>query len=331
MRTLRRIAVAIIVFSALLIAAVLLAPEPASVRLPAKPQAAATYQESVARIAMLQRRDAGEVNPVCGTRLLTHGHKTAKALVFLHGYTTCPAQADQLAQRYFEQGWNVLIPRMPANGLRDRRPLSLAQVRSEDLALYADEVAAASSGLADEVVVAGFSTGGTLTAYIAQRWPIARAVMFAPCFGVANFGRSSNHLLMKMTLLLPDRLIDYQPVKPGSPPVAQHAYLAFSTRGLGQILRLGEAIQQGPKPLARDIRVLINDNDPAVDTDSTQRLVQHWRGLGASVDEQHIPRELGLIHDTLDPQQAAARPDLLYPRLLPLLDGTLRELGKEHQ
>ena len=50
------------------------------------------------RISELQAREPPGMNPDCRFQLLTHGAKTARALILVHGYTTCPAQFQLLVQ-----------------------------------------------------------------------------------------------------------------------------------------------------------------------------------------------------------------------------------------
>ena len=56
----------------------------------------------------------------CLSRLLTHGEKTERAVVLVHGLTNCPKQWELFGQEAFRRGWNVLILRLPEHGLGDR-------------------------------------------------------------------------------------------------------------------------------------------------------------------------------------------------------------------
>src|SRR5689334_13493456 len=47
------------------------------------------YAQASARVLALQAQEQG-INPECASQLLTHGEKTAKVIVFIHGYTNCP-------------------------------------------------------------------------------------------------------------------------------------------------------------------------------------------------------------------------------------------------
>lgn len=60
-----------------------LRPQPAPARLGDYPEAAASVQR-------LAAAEGDAVNPLCHTRLLGHGAKTARAVVIFHGISNCP-------------------------------------------------------------------------------------------------------------------------------------------------------------------------------------------------------------------------------------------------
>ena len=81
---------------------------------------ASNYEEALNRIEAVQAVEAanGDLNPVCLSKLMTHGERTENAIVFLHGFTSCPEQFEQLGEAFFNQGYNVYIPRLPGHGRR---------------------------------------------------------------------------------------------------------------------------------------------------------------------------------------------------------------------
>jgi hypothetical protein len=48
----------------------------------------------------LEALDGPNVNPACRTRVYTHGARTERALLLLHGFTNCPQQFDALGTRF---------------------------------------------------------------------------------------------------------------------------------------------------------------------------------------------------------------------------------------
>ncbi|HEU4333668.1 MAG TPA: hypothetical protein VFT32_04175, partial [Candidatus Eisenbacteria bacterium] len=87
---------------------------------PAPPSPARDYAEAVARYHRVRAGEDSTVNGDCLPRLLTHGGKTERAVVLLHGFTNCPKQFDSLAAILYARGFNVYLPRMPRHGLADR-------------------------------------------------------------------------------------------------------------------------------------------------------------------------------------------------------------------
>lgn len=281
------------------------------------PVAARTYEDAITRLSRLEALDGPEVHPLCRTALLTHGEKRPYVAVLLHGYTNCPQQYVALAPALHERGWNVVMPRMPRNGLSDRLGKGLEQLTAEELAAFADEVAGLAHGLGERVVVVGFSAGGTLAAWIAQRQQAHRVVLVSPCLGIVNLGPAMNAVAARVLSRLPDRHVPWRPERPGDPPGPAHAYAGFSTRGLAQILRLSGVVQASPQPpVAREIVVVNNPSDAAVDEHSTRALVQQWRERQANLRVHEFAAGWHLTHDLLDPKQARQQVARVYPVLL---------------
>src|SRR5215472_6197300 len=76
---------------------------------------ATDYETAMERFARVQAREEADqtLNPVCRSKLYTHGNKKERVIVLMHGMTNCPQQFVDFAPKFFEQGYNVLVPRMP--------------------------------------------------------------------------------------------------------------------------------------------------------------------------------------------------------------------------
>ncbi len=135
---------------------------------PSQPHPAANFAEAVQRV---ESKIATEVNfnPGSHTILLTHGAKSAKAIIFVHGYVSSPAPFKEIAARFFNRGYNVLAMTMPYHGLADRMNTEQEKLRAEDFIRYADSVVDIARGLGDHVTMAGISCGGLITGWAAQQ------------------------------------------------------------------------------------------------------------------------------------------------------------------
>ena len=262
------------------------------------------YEGASEIVASIQALDGPNVNPACRTRLYTHGHRTERALVLLHGFTNCPAQFDALGRQLFERGWNVLIPRYPRHGYSDRLNTSIAELRSDHLIAVANRSASAGRGLGERLTVAGLSLGGILTGYLAQtRDGIERAVLIAPMFGLRPLPAPALAALTQMIYVLPNFYVWWNARardKVGPP----HGYPRFSTRAYAALFSvagrvMAEARHAAPK--AGTIGVITNANEPWLDNRFTHQLVRSWRRHGASVETFEFPASDGLSHDLIDP------------------------------
>ena len=81
------------------------------------PNPAADYGEAVRRV---ESKLAAEVdfNPGSHTILLTHDAKTAKAIIFVHGYPSSPAPFKEIAAQFYARGYNVLAMTIPYHDWR---------------------------------------------------------------------------------------------------------------------------------------------------------------------------------------------------------------------
>src|SRR5438132_9204554 len=163
------------------------------------------YEDAVRIATSIKDLDGPNVNPVCHTRLYTHGRRTERSLVLLHGFTNCPQQFDALGKHFHELGWNVLIPRYPRHGYSDRLTTSIAELRSDMLIAVANRAGEAGAGLGHRLTVAGLSLGGVLTAHLAQTSErIERAVLIAPMFGLRPIPRRGLAALARLANVLPN-------------------------------------------------------------------------------------------------------------------------------
>src|SRR5215469_1264509 len=287
------------------------------------PNPARDYGEALNRFQKIQSIEGAELNPVCLSILLTHGKRTKRAVVFFHGLTNCPEQFRELGHTFYELGYNVLIPRLPRHGLADRRVENLTPLKAEELRDCADASVDIACGLGEKVYVCGLSAGGTLAAWIAQnRSEVTRAVLIAPALGFTR--REGTRLQKAMALLLPllpDIRTDWYSVDPNAP---EHTYPGFSSRALGQLLRLSVATFAGAvdrAPKVQDVVMVTSKSDEAVSDSVAWLLIGLWRSKGlfkfAAVD---FPKSMQIEHDMIDPANQNQRTEIVYPVLVRLLN-----------
>jgi carboxylesterase len=276
---------------------------------------------ALSRVQALQQADGPAVNPLCRTLYFGNETRAPRCFLLLHGFTNCPQQFAQLAQRLHHGGDAVLVPRYPYHGLADRLTQEPSRLTTEELIRFANDVTNLAQGLGQKVVVAGLSLGGLLAMWLAQhRADVARAVAVSPVFGLRHLPTG---LVRWAASSLPDRYLWWDPrAKADLPP--PYGYPRFSTRayaGLLGVSRLVEEAARTRRPKAGSMAVLLNANEPAVDNRHTLRVVELWRARGAKVEVRELPRSLGLPHDLIDPGNPGGNVELVYPIVLDLLNG----------
>ncbi len=286
---------------------------------------ASDYEKAIARYVQVQQEEeeANEaLNPDCCTKVLTHGHKVERAIVLMHGMTNCPQQYAALAPLFYERGYNVLIPRMPFNGLADPDTRALKDLTAEHLRDCSNSMVDIAHGLGEHITYAGISVGGTMAAWVAQnRADVDNAVLIAPAFTISRgMGIRVSRLAMRLFLAMPN--IMTQRFRPFTGAVG-HNYHGFATRGLGQAMRLGFSVYDAAgtkKPAAQSVLVITNAADPAVDNGITNKLVERWKASGLDrLDTYVFDASYHLIHDIIDPNQREQQTALVYPILLDLI------------
>jgi esterase/lipase len=290
---------------------------------------AQSYEDAIQRLQTLQAEEASDLNPDCLTRALIHGQRTERVIVLFHGFSNCPYQYRELSRQLYDAGYTILIPRLPRHGMADRLSEEQAKLTAEEMIALANESVDIAQGLGDEVIVAGFSTGGVLAAWASEkRNDLDAAAMIAPAFAFQAIPRNVAPQAIRLLTYLPNFWRWWDAEKKEALAGPQHAYPWLSTRALAQILRLGLIVQahaaQEAPPTAR-LLVVTNANDESVDNQATYEVITHWQKQGADVQSYEFPQTQGLSHDLLDPDQPDQQIHVVYPILLGLLEDLRQE------
>jgi pimeloyl-ACP methyl ester carboxylesterase len=287
---------------------------------------AVKYETAVFRFQQLAAEEAEIVSETGGSILLTHGKRTSRAYILVHGTTNSPTQLLEYGRHFLNLGHNVYIPRMPYHGLRSGQVSELAQLTAIDLRTFGHDVVDIGAGLGDELVLIGASGGATVAAWVAVNCPqVKRTLLLVPFFGFYGLPDKLTLLIMKLLLRLPDRAV-YRPSEKHRP----WAYPGQSTRGIAAYLVLarevlGEA-EEGFTPDG-DIIIITTANDNLANNGTTARLVEMWQRAGTDVEHFEFERAWLIPHNTVDP---AADPEVrqqVFRKMLVLL-GEVDQDGK---
>jgi alpha-beta hydrolase superfamily lysophospholipase len=282
---------------------------------------AQSYSEAVARLRVLQSLDGPNILPQARTALLGTGAVTPLAVVLLHGFTNHPGQYREFAPMLFERGINVLVPRLPRQGDRNRMSRRLAGLTAESLLSRASEALDIACGLGDRVCVAGISTSALLCAYFAQhRADLWRAVCVSPAFALLDMPHWISSIVQQLMLNAPNAFLWWDPrIREKQRPST--AYPRFPTRALAEAMRIGDDVYAASAKrafAARSVTVTTNGCDPAVNNAVTYEVLRRWREhrSGAGL---YVFRDLPKNHDIIDPDNPHARTGIVYPKLRELV------------
>lgn len=287
----------------------------------AHPNPAKNYDESLQRIQAMQNAETN-LNPLCKTKLMTHGKETDRVIVFAHGYSTCPQQFAELGKRFYELGYNVLIVPAPRHGFADRMTQEQGKLKAEELATYANTIVDIGQGLGRHVTIAGMSMGGIVAAWSGQnRSDVDLAVVISPGFSFQGIPIWAVTPVENIFTLLPPTYEWWNPSlkEKGGP---DYAYPVYSKHTLGEIIRFGFAVDaQAAKtaPLARTILVITNGGDKAVDNTVTAQVIKHWQAHQGNIVTYEFPKELNIGHDLIDPNDTSGDITIVYPKLIALI------------
>ncbi|HET9782632.1 MAG TPA: alpha/beta fold hydrolase [Candidatus Dormibacteraeota bacterium] len=287
------------------------------------------YAEGLRIAQTIRDLDGPNVNPLCHSRLYTHGRRTEKSLVLLHGFTNCPQQMDALGRIFFDKGWNVFIPRYPRHGYTDRLTTAIAELRADHLTAVANRAADVGVGLGRRVTVMGLSLGAILAGLVAQeRAGIDRAVLIAPMLGLRQIPGPVIDAMSRIAPRVPNFYLwwDRKRREQSGPP---YGYPRLSTHAYAALYRCGRALVNRAKrdaPKAKSVVVITNAAEPRLDNRFTYALIKSWRDRGANVETYEFPTADGLPHDLIDPgdgaQNIARVYSVVWPVVSRLIEGT---------
>lgn len=290
------------------------------------PRPAAGYPEALARIDALRAEDGPEIATGCETHLMSHGARTRRVFVLLHGLTNCPEQFRVLGESLFVRGANVLIPRMPYHGIADRMTEQLDRLEPGEFCAWGDRTLDAAAGLGDSITIVGLSLSAVLAAWAAEERPdVDRAVIIAPLLGTRRMPGILTPASARLLLTQRGKFAWWDDKLRERLRGPRHVYPRFSLHATGEALRLGASVLDVARlrPLrARSALVITVGGDQAVDNGAAVALARAWRSHAqGSARVYEFPARLRLNHDIIDPEQVGGNPALVYPIILRLLGG----------
>jgi len=284
-----------------------------------------SYQDSVRHINDLRLLDGEDVSPDGRLIFLTHESKTQNAIVFFHGNTNSPRQFAALGRLFYDKGYNVLIPRVPHHGLKDRMTNELGRLTALEMIRLCDASMDIAQGLGQHITVVGFSMGANMAGWVAQnRSDVDKAVIIAPFWGWKGLPTGLFKPLINLLSIFPNRFEWWDKKGKTALTGPTSSYYGFSSRGVAQLMCLGWSVMKAARmgvPKARAILVITCALDNSVNEKNLDRVVNEWhRHGGANITRFQFDKSLGAIHDLIDPEQPYQKIAVVYPKLIELIE-----------
>jgi alpha-beta hydrolase superfamily lysophospholipase len=262
---------------------------------------------------------------VIGEILLIHPGRTARTTLFFHGLTASPLQFAALARDVHAMGDNVYVPRLPRHGHSDRLTDALRDLRAGELRAHAEASLGIAAGIGDSVRVVGFSLGGLLAAWIAQRHDIEEALAIAPMLGIAGVPSRFTSALATMLLKLPNTYLWWNPIQRAN-RMPLHGYPRFPTHAVAQSLLIAKEVMDAAetRESRSPIVFVTNAGETTVSNRAVAELTRLWKADSARRVEQHCITGLGLSHDIIEPSGPRTSVEKSYPLIKALLERSKR-------
>lgn len=288
--------------------------------LAARPAPASDYDTAMRRADEVQAEEREVISPRGGTIFLTHGFRTPRVYVLLHGLTASPLQFEAFGRQLFDDGDNVFIPRLPRHAERDGNIKSLGRLSVVELRAFGDRAIDVAAGLGDTVIVVGLSAGGTVAAWAGQnRAEVRRVVLVAPALAVAKVPTVLHGAVLRTALRLPN-------VRRSSDRFSEEPdrISGWASHALAEIIIMGDVVRNAARsqpPRAAEAVFLISASDRTVPNGAAVDLARSWSRHHTSVRIFEFPDTLRLPHDVIDPRQPRGDTAVVYPALAAISRG----------
>ena len=304
----------IVVTAALLVATAFFWPA-TSKQLQSSSSEKLSYDDAIAAANRTVGEDASntDVRPECRSIIKTHGKKTAKAVMMIHGVSACPQQFADLGDTFFNAGYNVYIPRVPSHGLTDNK--RHGEITIPAMAQFMNSSTSIISGLGDETGVVGLSGGANMATWITQynSQTISRALLLSPFYQPS----ASETPSWKIPLL---RNLYGRNILPDSFTGSDLSY-----RALGKYIIIAKNYKSDLKaPGLKYVGVVTSENDTAIDKNLAVNIPKQMAvASGAKFQYYSIPASFGIGHDivALNQDEIKKHAGKLYPFYLDMYEG----------
>lgn len=290
------------------------------------PHPAKTFEEAMDKFAALEKSES--LLPLSRegrSRLLSHGGKTKRVFVLLHGLTNCPEQFMPLARILYTSGANVVIPRARYAGFADLMNEAQGLQSGQDLLDQATTGLDIAAGLGDHISLVGLSGSSVAAVWMAQTRPgIDSMLIISPFFSLYGHSEFSIDALAAILVHLPNSYKWWDETRKTASLGPPYAYPRYGTYCMASTIQLSRDVRAHltSRPLRiRRLSILTTGTDKGANNRLTAKLATAWAQQDhVRVSTFQFPPAQNIPHDMIDPHQPGAKTEMTYAKILELLE-----------
>lgn len=267
-------------------------------------------------------------------RIFHHGRVTKDVIILTHGLSDSPYYMEAVAKRFFSSGLNVILPLLPAHGLK--RP----DKALEDLELdtkwreQMDDAVAVASMMGKRISLGGFSTGGALSFNKILRNPAMIAgglFLFSGAIDVGLAREASRFSFVQRLTKITDGTI--QGIGPD--PYKYPKFPYFGAIELSQIIRENRKLSKNKK-ISQPVFAAHSVHDEAAKLQGIIQMLEHHveKGVAYVISEKvshaNLPLDADIPLKTTQKKQPE-NPPLANPQFEEMMKSCLSFFKKEVQ
>lgn len=193
-------------------------------------------------------------------------------VLVLHGFTGNPGSMRRLAEACADAGFAVELPRLPGHGTTVEDMLTTTW---DDWSAEAEAAYERLAERTDEVVVAGLSMGGGLTAWLGSRHPEIAGLVFVNPAVAADPDMLA---VVRAAVDDGDELMDGIGSDIADPDVVESAYAQTPLPPLLTMLEAAEELQPGLAEITCPVLIMTSPEDHVVPPSNSDHLAASVRG-----------------------------------------------------
>lgn len=278
------------------------------------PRSIESYDKAVAAIEAVKAAEDGEdLIPEADSIALLTGSRTETSVVIFHGYTSVPRQFQLIAQGYRAQGMNVWVPRWPYHGQANKMTSAFSKITAYRMRDFADDNIDIASALGRNVIVIGFSGGGSMATWASVERPeVARTILISPVLHPQGVPKWADQPLARAFRLSPVDKYNWWDKEKQADNTEGYNYPRYSLKGIAAMLSLvrwtQKRIAEEDYPAKAPLLLIRNDGDEKLDSAFNEQFVKGMAGP-ETLTIYRIPASEQLKHNFISPEPFAASYD----------------------